>query len=65
MQSFDTIITKDGKHTYHGKVVSWFTHDEFNFVPQGGSVINPWWCKMDHYNLYIDSKPIFGKICLT
>jgi hypothetical protein len=48
-----TIKSRDGKLIVHGNVVSWNSDDEFNFVPQGGSVINPWWCKLDYWQIVV------------
>jgi len=54
-----TIRTKDKKTMYHGTIVNWFTNDEFNFVPHGGSVSNPWWAKLDYWDLIEGNIHIF------
>ncbi len=45
-----TIVSKDGKLSVHGNIISW-DRDEFNFVPYGGSIQNPWWCKLDFWDV--------------
>jgi hypothetical protein len=61
MMNFQTIKTKDGKTSYHGTVVAWHTHDEFLFVPVGMSIMNPWWCKLDYWDLFQGGVQV-GKI---
>jgi hypothetical protein len=59
-----TLKSRDGKLVVHGTVVGWHSHGEFNFVPQGGSVMNPWWCKLDFWELVEGFVPI-GKIVVS